>query len=169
MTNTKGVLEQNTGIRLDIGCGGNKQSGWVGIDIREMPGVDFVHDLEVFPWPLEDESVLVATCSHVVEHINPHKFGFVKFMDELWRVMKPGGEVAISCPHANSHGFGQDPTHCNMINETTWAYFDPEENRTGGLLYSIYQPKPWRIKYLVWSPAANIEIILVKRGLNGHT
>ncbi len=160
-------LDQYTGIRLDIGCGGNKQPGWVGIDIRELPGVDFVHNLEVFPWPFDDESVLVAACSHVVEHINPHDSVFISFMNELWRVMKPGGEVAISCPHAMSHGFAQDPTHCNMVNETTWAYFDPEEHRTNGLLYNIYQPKPWRIKYLVWSPAANIEIILVKRGLNG--
>lgn len=159
------LIAQNSGIRLDVGCGANKQPGFVGIDIRGLPGVDIVHDLESIPWPLPDECVITAVSSHVVEHINPHKFGFVNFMNELWRVMKVGGEIAISCPHADSHGYRQDPTHCNMINETTWAYFDPLEPKTQGMLYNIYQPKPWRIKYLSWSPAANIEVILVKRAL----
>lgn len=79
--------------------------------------------------------------------------------------MKPGGEFAISCPHGSSQGFLQDPTHCNALNEATWAYFDPFEIRTHGMLYSIYQPKPWRVKYLAFDPSANIEVILVKRSL----
>jgi SAM-dependent methyltransferase len=134
--------------------------------MRDLPGVDIVHDVEDYPWPLPDESVLMAVSSHLIEHINPHKFGFVNFMNEVWRVMKPGGDFAISCPHAQSHGFGQDPTHCNMVNETTFAYFDPQEPKTGGQLYNIYRPKPWRIKFLTWSPAGNIEAILVKRSLD---
>ena len=106
------LLQQNSGIRLDIGCGASKQPNFVGIDVRPLEGVDIVHDLECLPWPLPDECVLVAVCSHVVEHINPHRFGFVNFMNELWRVMKPGGEIAIACPHGSSQGFLQDPTHC---------------------------------------------------------
>lgn len=162
------ILTQKSGIRLDIGCGANKQENFVGIDIRPLEGVDIVHDVESFPWPLPDECVTTAVCSHLVEHINPHKFGFINFMNEVWRVMKPGGEIAIACPHGASPGFLQDPTHCNALNETTWAYFDPEENRANGMLYNIYQPKPWRIKYLSWNPATNIEVILVKRELNGN-
>lgn len=160
------ILADAQGIRLDIGCGARKHGeNWVGIDIRRLPGVDIVHNLEVFPWPLPDECVLVAICSHVVEHINPHGGVFMRFMDELWRVTKPGGEVLIAHPHGSSQGFLQDPTHCNAINETTWAYFDPFEDRAHGMLYEIYRPKPWRIKLLNWSPAANVEVALVKRTL----
>ncbi len=161
----KPCSKQKQGIRLDIGCGEHKNDGFVGLDIRPLPGVDIVQDVEKYPWPLPDESVLTAVCSHVVEHINPHKFGFVNFMDEVWRIMKPGGEFAISCPHGSSQGFLQDPTHCNSINESTWAYFDPFEQRTMGVLYNIYRPKPWRVKFLNWNPATNIEVILVKRTL----
>jgi len=190
------VLQKQTGIMLDIGCGGNKQAGFVGLDIRPLPGVDIVWDIQKFPWPLPDESVINAISSHLVEHIppflpDPRLLGlirllldrelisqseiaayigdiepvptFIRFMNEVWRILKPGAKFAICCPHGRSNGFLQDPTHINEINETTWAYFDPYENRTNGLLYNIYRPKPWEIKFLNWSPDANIEVILVKR------
>lgn len=159
------LLAEKSGIRLDIGGGANPQPGFVNLDKRGLPGVDIVHDVEEFPWPLPDECVLVAMASHLVEHINPAGGGFIRFMDEVWRVLKPGGEFAISCPHGSSQGYLQDPTHCNQVNEATWSYFDPECPRTGGALYAIYQPKPWRVKYLTWSPNANIEVILVKRSI----
>lgn len=157
------LLERESGIRLDIGGGENPQPNFVNMDIRDLPGVDIVHDAEVYPWPLPDGCVLAAMASHLIEHIDPHKGGFIRFMDEVWRVMKPGGEFAIACPHGSSQGYLQDPTHCNPCNEATWAYFDPEEPNTGGQLWQIYKPRPWRIKYLSWSPAANIEVVLVKR------
>lgn len=146
------------GIMLDIACGANKQrGGFTGIDVRPLPGVDIVHDLNAYPWPLEDGSVLTAVCSHYIEHIPPHNFGFIKFMNELWRIMIPGGEVAIVTPHGNSQGYLQDPTHCNPCNESTFLYFTP-----GHPLYEIYRPKPWQIKYIVASPTVNIEVVMVK-------
>lgn len=158
------VIKENSGIRLDIGCGHNKQEGFVGMDRQSMNGtVDIVHDWNDIPWPFPDGSVLVAVASHVIEHVNPADGGFLRWMDELWRVMKEGGEVALSLPHGSSQGYLQDPTHCNACNEATFAYFDPEEPNTGGLLWQFYKPKPWRIKYLSWSPAGNIEVVLVKR------
>ena len=165
------LLKERSGIRLDIGCGENKQPGWVGMDVQEMPGVDIVHDVNVHPWPLPDESVLMAMCSHLVEHIPPVAFSdgktifpFIQFMDEVWRVLKYDGQFAISCPHGSSQGFLQDPTHCNAVNEATWAYFDPLE--ANGLLYSFYRPKPWKINFLSWAPNANIEVVLVKRRID---
>lgn len=161
------LLDQKQGIRLDIGCGPNKQApDWVGIDKRSFSSVDIIHDLEIIPWPIPDECVLVSVASHLVEHINPASGGFIDFMDEVWRITKVDGEFAISCPHGSSQGYLQDPTHCNALNEVTWAYFDPLEQRTKGALYNIYKPKPWRIKFLTWSPSANIEVVLVKRELN---
>lgn len=159
------LIEQNSGIRLDIGCGGNKVLGFVGMDMRALPGVDIVHDVEHYPWPLPDACVLMAVASHLVEHIAPMRFGFIHFMNEVWRVMKTGGEFAIATPHGYSPGYLQDPTHCNPCNETTWAYFDPFEPVTQGLLWNIYRPLPWRIKHLYWEPSANIEVVLVKRGM----
>ena len=48
------LIEKQSGIRLDIGCGANKAPGFVGMDMRALPGVDIVHDVEQYPWPLPD-------------------------------------------------------------------------------------------------------------------
>lgn len=158
-------IKSKQGIRLDIGGGNNPNPGFVNIDILPLPKVDIVWDLENTPWPLPDESVLMATASHVLEHINPHKGVFINVMNEIWRVLKPEAQFAFVVPHASSHGYAQDPTHCNMINETTMHYFDPDpEGKTmGGQLYNFYRPKPWRIIKQYFNPEGNLEVLLEKR------
>ena len=169
------VVSNGSGISLDIACGAHKQPGWTGMDILPLPGVDIIHDLNSHPWPLPDECANRAMASHIVEHIPPVAIGpqgtwfpFIEFMNEVWRVLKFDAEFAIACPHGYSPGYLQDPTHCNAINETTFAYFDPIA--FDGFLYSFYRPKPWAIKLnvlgepqLFSNPSGNIEAILVKR------
>lgn len=194
------LLKEKAGIRLDIGCGANKQEGgFVGMDYRALPGVDIVWNVLKFPWPLPDESVIMAISSHLVEHIPPFmpdpkllnliellqergvisaedvadyigdvtaQPTFMRFMDEVWRVLKPDGQFAMALPHGYSPGYLQDPTHCNPLNECTWLYFDPFEQRSNGLLYNIYKPKPWKLRTINWSPEANIELVMEKRALD---
>lgn len=156
------LRENNLGIKLDIGCGANKQEGFVGLDILPLKGVDIVQNLETFPWPLPDECASFAMASHVVEHINPAGGIFLKFMDEVWRVLKPGARFAIAVPYAGSQGYWQDPTHCNGCNEITWTYFDPLAE-TG--YYRFYKPKPWKIVpgSLSWQVHGFMEVVLEKR------
>lgn len=156
------------GIQLDIGCGAHKQPGWVGMDIQPFDGVDIVHDFLKMPWPLPDGSVIRAIASHIIEHIPPvallpdgTRFPFLEFMDEVWRVLKVDGQFALVMPYWTSQGFAQDPTHINMCNENTWAYFDPEAFQ--GQLYGFYQPKPWKIEQVSFDPAVNMEAVLRKR------
>lgn len=85
---------------------------------------------------------------------------FMNVMDEVWRVMKVGGQFAFVVPHAASPGFQQDPTHINMINETTLMYFDPL-HPSG--LYGFYRPKPWKIEKMYASMNGLLEVVLVKR------
>jgi len=154
------IINQMSGIKLDIGCGANKQpGGFVGMDRQALDGVEIVHDWNDMPWPLPDECVLVAVASHVVEHVNPADGGFLRWMDELWRVCKVDARVMISCPHGHSSGYLQDPTHCNQVSQATWAYFDP--THPSGF-YRFYKPKPWKIERLNWSPVGNVEVVLMK-------
>ena len=165
LTSFSKLLREKQGIRLDIGCGANKNPGFVGIDMLDLPGVDIIWDLETFPWPLPDECALMATASHVLEHIDPHGGVFIRVMDEIWRVLKPGGQFAFVVPHAESPGMMQDPTHCNFINETTMHYFDPdpEMKNMGQSLYGFYRPKPWKIERQYFDPQGVLEVLLTKR------
>ena len=158
------MLKDKMGIRIDLGCGGKKQSAnWVGIDYRERPGVDIVHNLENPPFPLPTGCASIVLASHVVEHLNPHGGVFIDFMNEAWRLLKDGGEFFIAAPYATSPGMFRDPTHCNFISEETWLYFDPEDIFYKGGLYNVYSPLPWQIKVNTWQDNGNLETILVKR------
>lgn len=144
---------------LDVGCGFNKQPGYIGMDKRNVEGVDIVHDVEMFPWPLEDESCAVVLMSHLIEHIKP--WLRIDLLNECWRVLEENGLLLLVTPHAMSFGLSQDPTHIAPgWNEATPAYFDPEHPSN---LYSIYRPKPWKIDKLAFNPRANIELAMRKR------
>jgi len=160
------LKKNNQGIKLDIGCGSSKQVGFVGMDIRKLDGVDIVQDIEEFPWPLPDESVSFAIASHVLEHINPAKGTFLKFMDEMWRIMKKDGQFMIAVPYAGSPGYWQDPTHVNGITEATMFYFDPLARTKDGQminLYGVYEVAPWEITHCVFAVNGNLEAGLKKR------
>ena len=157
-------LESKMSLRLDLGSGGNKIGpDWVGIDSQALPGVDVVHNLEEVPWPLPDECASVAVASHLIEHINPANNGIIKFFNEVWRVLKFDGELAITTPYAGSYGFWQDPTHVKGFNEASFYYFDPL-HPSG--YYRFYKPKPWKIKESIFHRNGNLEIILIKRRLD---
>jgi hypothetical protein len=149
-------ISQKRGILLDIGCGKVSRPGFVGMDKRNLPNVSIVHDLEKFPYPLKDASVITMVASHILEHIKP--WLMIDFMNELWRIAKVDCQLAISMPYGYSSGFLQDPTHCNACNEATWTYFDPDFP-----LYQVYEPSPWKITFgPMFQQGGNMEVILTK-------
>lgn len=118
---------------LDLACGNSKREGFKGIDIVQTESTDYVFDLTKYPWPIETESVEEIHCSHYVEHIphdvnNPNdtRDGLIQFMDELYRILKPGGKATIIVPYLTSVRAFQDPTHRRFICKETFQYFNKE-------------------------------------------
>jgi len=157
------------GFNLDIGCGPNKQPGFIGMDKRDISNVDIVWDIETVieppyyakklgatsdPWPFKDNTVDMLLMSHVLEHMKP--WGMIEIMNELWRITKPNGQLFIAVPHGSSSGFQQDPTHTKQFNEATWQYFNPQTVE----LFRIYNPRPWKIHRLNSHPIHNMEVVL---------
>lgn len=155
------LIKKKAQVNIQLGGGTDCPRGFINIDILDHPAVDITHDLEQTPWPLPDECADLLIASHLVEHINPAKFGFVKFMDEAWRIAKHKAKFMISTPFAGSYGYFQDPTHINPCNDATFWYFDPMKNR--GHLYNVYKPKPWKIEAEAWDLQGNLEVVLSKR------
>ncbi len=108
-------------MKLDIACGQNKQKGFKGVDIAPGEGVDFVLDLEQYPWtPFKDNSCDEIVISHYLEHVKD----FMKFMDEVYRICQDGAIVRIISPYYTSIRAWQDPTHVRAISEATFLYTD---------------------------------------------
>ena len=103
-------------FRLDVACGSNKTPGFFGVDIAKTKDVDVVWDLEKFPWPFPDNSVDEIVCNHYIEHTKD----LISFMNELYRIMVPGGTAIIRAPYYNSMRAWQDPTHVRAISEATF-------------------------------------------------
>lgn len=125
-------------IKLDIACGQRKQEGFVGIDWAEIPSVDIVHDLTQYPWPIEDESVGQAFCSHYIEHIPladlpTGQDHLLAFFDELYRILTPGGQALVIAPYYSSMRAWQDPTHRRAISEATFLYANKDWRIANGL------------------------------------
>jgi len=108
----------NKSVRLDLGCGLTKPSGFIGIDCFKHEKVDIVHDLnEGIPYP--DSSVDAVRAFDFLEHL-PDR---INIMNEIWRVLKPGGSVEIMVPSTDGRGAFQDPTHVSFWNENSFWYF----------------------------------------------
>lgn len=152
MNPTEPAVTRFRPAKLDIACGRNRHEGFTGIDLAPLPTVDIVHDLDVFPWPIEDDCVEEAIAYHYVEHTKD----LIGFMNELYRVMKIGGVCTITSPFYNSIRAWQDPTHTRAISDQTFMYFNTKWRR-----YSNVEHYPIRCNF-----EPQFEFILFSNWLN---
>lgn len=104
---------------LDIGCGNTKVAGAVGIDVNPNSQADILHDLDVYPYPLPDNSFDRIHCTDLLEHLKD----IIKTMEEIHRIGKPGALVFIRVPHFTSMLAYGDPTHRHFFNTQSLDYF----------------------------------------------
>lgn len=104
---------------LDVGCGQSKEKNAVGIDISPLSQADIIHNLDIHPWPLPDNSFNKIICRHIVEHIADP----VAFMNELHRVAAPRCQIEIVTPHFTNACSYWDPTHKHHFSLFSFDYF----------------------------------------------
>lgn len=142
---------------VDLGCGTVKK-GRIGIDRHPAPGVNIVMDLDkrlvyelpiapgkdsaqaeyassrpmVRGLPFNDSSIESIISHHALEHIGP---GFIPLVDEVYRVLKPGGIFYPIVPLFPSTNAVEDPDHKRYFTDRTWDTFvghlGDENNPTG--------------------------------------
>lgn len=137
--------------KLNLACGETRIADYFGIDIAKMDSVDAVMDLTDFPWDIESDSAEKVICNHFIEHLPMDMHGtllaraisrgadlvtaantilqipndgLILFMQELYRIMKVGGEATFETPYYSSCVAWQDPTHRRAIAENTFNYFN---------------------------------------------
>ena len=131
---------------LDLGCGTRPRNPYqrphlCGVDIRPWsvdaaaggPTVDYrTANLVLGPIPWPDNSFASVSAFDFLEHVprlvvlpdgSGTRFPFIELMDEVWRVLAPGGRLYAVTPAFPSAAAFQDPTHVNFITDETHTYF----------------------------------------------
>ena len=95
-------------VILNLGCGKARLPGAIGVDRVDIKDyTDIVHDLNKVPYPFVGSSVDEIHFYHVLEHLD-HP---VRKLEEIWRILKPGGILHMRVPHFSGMGAFTDITH----------------------------------------------------------
>ena len=136
---------------------GSDLEGFVNVDRYSGPRIDRVHDLDVHPWPFEDESVTELRAFDVYEHVvDP-----LGFMAEVWRVCRPQASVRLRTTKWDTRQSYTDPTHRRFLTEESFDYWIPgtEFHRKYGAGYS--EGKHFRLDR-VWTDGSELEWSLIR-------
>jgi len=121
-------MSNNDFKRLDIGCGNNKIPGAIYLDVDKGANPDILHDLDKFPYPIEDNSFDEIYAKHIIEHLDHPQ----EFVSELFRILKHGGTLFIETPHFSSYVAYSEVQH-----KLFCSYF---------LILNLIRPLPLKIK-----------------------
>lgn len=112
-------------MKLNLGAADTSLEGFKTVDIDAIYNPDFVADLSK-PWPWADNSVEEVYAKDVFEHLKDKRHT----MNELWRILTPGGIATIMVPHATLGDGGHcDPTHCSYWTTSDFEYYTPYDGK----------------------------------------
>jgi SAM-dependent methyltransferase len=138
----------------NLGCGKQNFSGTIGVDKLNSPHIAISHDLDKYPWPIEDSSADAVLAFHFMEHVGD----LFKAFNEIYRISKNGARVLIEVPHFRYSSAFKDPTHVHFFTAKTIYYFLKPNHTYTELPFrfklvnlSIGYPanNPWTLKYWI--------------------
>lgn len=156
---------------LDMACSNNKTDGAIGIDIDTNSSADIIFDLDKFPYPIRDNCIDLIISKHTFEHLKDP----IRTLKEMYRIMKPSGEIKIEVPHFSSYtayGIGhkhifthreavrmvEESINCRIEQATITFY---KSFRTFGIMYLANKyPINYERFWTYIFPAENIKITI---------
>ncbi|MCM8537060.1 MAG: hypothetical protein NE334_14065 [Lentisphaeraceae bacterium] len=115
------------GKKLNLGCGIDFREGYLNVDKFGDPELKM--DMEVFPWPWEDDSVSEIVMHHVLEHLGKETDTYLGIMKELYRASENGCRIHIAIPHPRHDTFINDPTHVRPVTPESLGLFSQKLNQ----------------------------------------
>lgn len=113
-------------MKVDLGCGGTKEEGSIGVDIVPLEGVDVIASLAERPYPFADNSFDTIHLKNMIEHL-PDTIGT---MEEIHRIARPDSRVVITVVNWNSHYAAMDPQHARLFTENSFDFFGKRVGRS---------------------------------------
>lgn len=139
---------------LNVGCGNKLIDGAVNLDrVKHREEIDIAHDLNLIPWPFDDNSFDLIVARAVLEHLS---INLLESVGECWRILKPGGQLYFKLPHWNHNNTYMDPTHYWQFSIETPTIFDP--TTPYGAKYNFYTDRKWKIVKGPWMNKAKSSI-----------
>lgn len=137
-------------MKLDIGCGANKQPGYYGIDRTALPGVNLVSDLNSeIPFP--DNSVELVLVSRMLAYVDNLNHA----LKELYRVCTHGAIICLLCPYAHNFRYSSNPYLKHRFDEHTPRYLTTTFRQPPGSLqcpalvpYQYFPSPPYDFRLL---------------------
>ena len=119
---------------LHLGAGKKYAADAVNVDVVAATSPDFVHNLDVLPWPLPSGHFREVRAYDVIEHLTD----IVMAMEEIHRVCSDGAVVKITVPHYSCSNAFTDPTHRHYFSAASFNYF------TGDSEFDFYTDRAFR-------------------------
>ena len=116
-------------MKLNLGCGFDKREGWLNVDNFPECAPDRLLDIEKTPWDFPNDSFDEILMKHVLEHVGAEFGVFAAVMQELYRVLAPGGVLEIHVPHVRHDTFWSDPTHVRAFTGLSFQMMSKRQNR----------------------------------------
>lgn len=119
-------------VHLDFGCGTMPRNPFrceklITLDIFKYSSN--IPEFVIEPGeriPLDNNSVSSVSAYDVIEHLSRDSFGrnlFIYYMNEIFRVLVPGGYALFIFPDYPGRDAFSDPTHVNYLTSSSVNYF----------------------------------------------
>lgn len=112
------IITHHEYLKLDLGCGGNKKPGTIGLDYCDIPGVvDHIINIQTDTLPFPDRSVEYVHSSHTLEHLTDP----IHLFQEVSRVCIDGAKLEFWTPyvwHNSAFIYG----HTNYYQEDNYMH-----------------------------------------------
>ncbi len=102
--------------KLNLGSGLDYLPEWINVETREGIKKDIEWDLDILPYPFEDNTFDVVLIKHVLEHLRDP----IEVLREIIRISKNGGKVKVMVPHASSYAAITDIQHKTLFTENSF-------------------------------------------------
>lgn len=134
--NLPAISECHVQLSVDLGCNSAPRNPFnahscLGLDVSTFNDPTILRcDIFGEALPFADREVSCVTAFDFIEHIprvvveaGKTRFPFIEVMNEIYRVLAPGGLFLSCTPAFPFKEAFQDPTHVNIITEDTFPFY----------------------------------------------
>lgn len=110
--------------RVNLGCGLIKLDGYINVDSNPVCNPDLNVDLNVTPWPWNDNEFGNIVAKDILEHLGDSAEDFLNILKEMYRVSNDGCIWEVQVPHWRCDSALDDPTHRRCLTYGTFMLFN---------------------------------------------